>query len=160
VTQRKRSAIERRLIEGFVRRAADTQAPLLAAPLRRYAIREGLSWEELARSLGGTTEGLDQVALCHPPRSERFVEDVAAIAAGSVEADRLLLVLRRIQVLGSFTGFPAASMARPSDVASGLLLAARDRGEAEREAREDGEGEDAGTGEAGGPAGEPEPADE
>jgi hypothetical protein len=156
VTQRKRSAVERRLIEGFVQRSVETEAPLLAADLQRYAKREGLSWEELARSLDGTSEALHQVALCRPPRPEQFAEDVATIAAGSVDADRLLMLLRRIQVLGSFTGLPAASPARQSSEIHGMLLAARDREDAEEHPEADAraEGADRSAGDADGSTGE------
>jgi hypothetical protein len=132
--RRKQSGVERRLLRGFLQRAEESQAPLLVTPLRRYASAEGLSWEELARSLGGTHEGLDQVALCGPPRPGHFAEDVAAIAAGNVDADRLLLLLRQIQVLEAFTGFPAAPAASRVGMAHGMLLAARDRKEAEESA--------------------------
>src|SRR5205085_8292872 len=76
-----RTARDRRLIAGLVRRAISTGVPLLAKGLDRYATAEGLSWEELARSLGGTPDDLNQVALCRPPRPECFVEDTQAIAA-------------------------------------------------------------------------------
>jgi hypothetical protein len=119
------------LIEGFVRRAEETEAPLLATQLRRYAASEGQSWDELAHSLGGTAEALHQVALCGPPRAEHFGEDVAAIAADHVDADRLLALLRQIQVLGAFRGFPAVSSTRHASAGHGMLLAARDKEEPE-----------------------------
>lgn len=131
MTRPKRSATERRLIEGLVRRAAETEAPVLATELRRYAASEGLSWEDLARTLGATSEDLYQVALCRPPRSEHFVEDVATIAASYVDADRLLVLLRQIQVLGVLTGLPAQVPRHQAGAIQGMLLAARDKEENE-----------------------------
>jgi hypothetical protein len=144
------TARERRLIDGLVRRAIATDAPLLARDLSRYAAAEGMSWEALARQLGGTPDGLNRVALCRPPRPERFAEDAKTIAAGHVDADRLLALLRRIQVLGAFHGFPEATARQGDrrDEARGVLLAARDHEEGEEAAPE---AEDTAPGEEPGP---------
>ena len=115
-------------------RAAETGAPLLALRLRRYAAQEGLSWEELARSLDGAAEGLDQVALCRPPRPEQFAADVAAIAAHYVDARRLLELLRRIEVLEAFATLPVSAAADLDTDVPGLLLAARAREEGQESA--------------------------
>ncbi len=110
----------------FVLRAAQTRAPLLAAALTQYAADEGISWAELAQSLHCTSEQLDAVAMCLPPRSESFVADAAAIAEGYVDADRLLALLRRLQVLNIFRSTPLLQAA-DSSPQSVTLLAAQDR---------------------------------
>lgn len=102
-------------IRSFLRRAAQTETPLLVTSLRRYAAAEGLSWEELARSLGCGPDALDQVALCRPPREESFVRDVEAIAAEHVDPNRLLPLLRRLQVLGTLACAPAPDAASSPD---------------------------------------------
>jgi hypothetical protein len=121
-------AYERRLRAGLVRRAIETDAPLLASRLHRYAAAEGMTWAELALSLDGTADGLNQVAICRPPRPESFVADVEAIAADYVAADRLLLLLRRLQVLEALAD-PAneTSGSQETEMGHATLLAARDR---------------------------------
>jgi hypothetical protein len=119
------TARDRRLAAGLVRRAIETRAPLLAEALEHYAAAEGLTWEELAKALGGSTDGLHQVALCRPPRPERFAEDARAIAGGWVDSERLLSLLRQFQVLEELTAFPAAPATPYSGHAPGC---ARPRG--------------------------------
>ena len=96
------TACERRLLAQFVRRAIQSEAPLLAHALHHYAVAEGMTWMQLACDLGCTTDDLNQIAICGPPRAESFVADVEAIAADYVDAERLLPLLRRLQVLAVF----------------------------------------------------------
>jgi hypothetical protein len=112
----------------FVQRAINTDAPLLAAPLHHYAVAEGLSWEQLAALLDCSTDVLDAVAMCRPPRADTFLTDVIAIADGQVDTTKLLNLLRRIQVLHSFqTPDPMLQIgAQPMER---TLLAALDREE-------------------------------
>jgi hypothetical protein len=127
-----------RLQERLVHRAREQDGPLLARALQRYAEAEGLSWQELAQSLGCTEEALNQVALCLPPRPEWFVADVEAIAGEYVRVEPLLALLRRLQVLNAFA--EEAEQAGPSAGETALLMAARDR-EAEAQEREPDEGD-------------------
>ena len=120
-------AQERRFRMQFVRRAIETNAPLLAGALHRYAHAENLTWEALAHSLGGTVDGLNQVAICLPPRPEQFSADVAEIAGEYVDPDLLLSLLRRLQVLESLPAMAVESHSEyGSDPAASMLLAARD----------------------------------
>jgi hypothetical protein len=81
----------------MVRRAIETDAPLLAAALHRLAIAEKLLWEELAVSLDCVEDDLNRLACCKPPRSERYDDDVRAIAAAcGIAMDRLLPLLGRL----------------------------------------------------------------
>jgi hypothetical protein len=98
---------------------------MLARALQRYTDAEGLSWADLAESLGCTEEVLDYVALCLPPRPERFVADVEAIAEGRVAIEPLLVLLRRLQVLKAFAEASEQDSSAGSETA--MLLAARDR---------------------------------
>lgn len=91
-------AENRRLRAQFVRRAIAAKSNLLAYSLHRYAMDEGMNWDQLARSLNVDTDALNQVALCPPPRNDRFMADVEEIAANYVDADLLLPLLRRLQV--------------------------------------------------------------
>jgi transcriptional regulator with XRE-family HTH domain len=127
-----RHAKERRLRALLVQRAIETDAPLLAARLHRYAQREGISWAELAHRLGTEEEGLNRIACCYPPRTELFVADVEAIAqVGGVETDRLLPILRRLQVTEALA--ERAAETRGAYVTDQSLLAAREREEPQRE---------------------------
>ncbi|MCW3052304.1 MAG: hypothetical protein JWN14_1474 [Chthonomonadales bacterium] len=136
-------AYERRLRAQFVRRALQDDTPLLASALHRYAVAEGQTWTELAQALGCSVDGLNQVALCRPPRPESFVADVEAIAADYVDADHLLPLLRRLQVFAAFAERAAeAPVDRNAEPGRAMLLAARDReeedeGEASQAPKED-----------------------
>lgn len=109
----------------------------LAAPLQRWQRAQGLSRAAFAETLGGDAEGLDRLALCRPPRPERFAEDAAAVAAHcGLNPDRLLSLLRKMQVMAGFSAAGEASALPVAPVASrragffsgdGLLVAARDR---------------------------------
>jgi hypothetical protein len=122
---------ERRLRALLVRRAIETDAPLLAARLNRYAHNERISWAELARRLGAEEYGLNRIACCYPPREEHFLADVEAIAqTGGVETARLLPVLRRIQVTEALAD--RAAETRGAYTTDQTLLAARDREETEK----------------------------
>lgn len=127
----RRTAQEGRLRAHLVRRAIETDAPLLAAALHRYATAERIAWEDLARTLDCTLDDLNGIAICRPPRAGRFVEDVQAIADGHVNADRLLRLLRRLQVLETLAGRTQEAsdsfLSLPAE--PGVLLAARDREE-------------------------------
>lgn len=82
----------------FIRRAADSDAPLLATSLRLYEASSGLSRQALARMAGTDEEGLERIACCRPPRPDRFDDDVAAIAAVSgADSRRLASLLRQLQ---------------------------------------------------------------
>lgn len=110
----------------FVLRAVQTHAPLLATMFAQYTEDEGITWEALAQSLQCTPEQLDSVAMCCPPRPKSFVADVTAIAEGYIEVDRLLNLLRHLQVLGIFREVPhIQTVSSPSQ--SITLLAAQDR---------------------------------
>jgi hypothetical protein len=122
---RKSADWERQFQRRFVQRAIETDAPLLAVALHRYIEAEGLTWEQLARELGCTTDDLDAVAMCRPPRREYFSNDVRSIADRFVDPKRLLPLLRRLQVLEAF-GQDGATAAESHEAAN-LLLAARDR---------------------------------
>jgi len=126
-------SLQRRLAAGLVRQAAERRAPLLATSLWDYARAEGLSWSELAASLGCSEAGLDRIALCRPPREEQFMADAAVIAAGVVAPDRLVPLLRRLQVLGALAGLPrGTAMTGMGEAApTGVLLAAREDDEPE-----------------------------
>lgn len=126
------NAKERRLRTRLVRRAIETDAPLLAAQLHRYAHNERISWAELARRLGAEEDGLNRIACCYPPREEQFLADVEAIAQhAGVETARLLPVLRRLQVTEALAD--RAAETRAAYLADQTLLAARDREEPESE---------------------------
>jgi hypothetical protein len=120
------TAQERRLRAWLVQRAIETAAPLLAAPLDAYAQAEGMDWMALANSIGCAPDDLNRIALCRAPRAARFVEDVHEIAEGCADPDRLLPLLRRLQILETFRADRAAeSHAAYQD--DHTLLAARDR---------------------------------
>ena len=122
----KASDRRRRLIAGFVQHAAAVDAPLMSRMLHRYAELERLSWQELANTMECTTEALDMVALCRPPREDRFLEDVEEIARGLVDPDRLIAVLRQVralEILATGSDLPAVA----TGYSNGLLMAARDR---------------------------------
>lgn len=124
-----------RLQERFIQRAREQDGPLLARALQRYADAEGLSWADLAERLSCTEEALNRIALCLPPRPERFVADVEAIAEGRVAIEPLLVLLRRLQVLKAFA--EAAEQDSPAGSETAMLLAARDREAEEIEPDED-----------------------
>ncbi len=126
---RSSTARGQQFLDEFVRRAAQTDCPLLAVSLKRYAEAENLTWEELAESLSGSVNGLNHVAACRPPRPDHFVEDVQAIAGGRVDPDLLLLLLRRLQVLHVLSTLDTTEALEANSDDSGLLMAARDREE-------------------------------
>ena len=127
-------AYERRLRAQFVRRAAQDDTPLLASALHRYAAAEGQTWAELAQTLECSVDALNQVALCRPPRAESFVADVEAIAADYVDAERLLPLLRKLQVVTAFAEQAVEALpGRNAAPGRTMLLAARDREEASEE---------------------------
>jgi hypothetical protein len=74
----------------LVRRAVREDSGLLAARLARRADEAELPWSGLAVLLGCTDEALDRMALCRPPRPDRFEEDLAEVARlGGVDPDAL-----------------------------------------------------------------------
>ena len=119
----------------FVQRAIATNAPLLAMSLYRYTQSEGITWADLAQRLNCELKGLNEVALCGPPRAETFVEDVRDIAKDHVDFAGLLSLLRQLQVLTILSSSEVrltftAGIAEGEEsvpVSSALLLAARDR---------------------------------
>jgi hypothetical protein len=120
-------AQERRFRARLVRRAIETDAGLLASWFHRYAEAEGRDWKSLATELGCELETLDQVALCVPPRPERFAADAQEIAeAFGVNPSRLLALLRRLEVLDALSA-PPAEIAASAPAGEPYLLAARDR---------------------------------
>ena len=126
----------------LVQRALETDAPLLAAPLHAYAQAEGLDWAALAAALGCAPDDLNRIALCRPPRPARFVEDTHEVAAGCADPDRLLSLLRRLQILDTFRADRAAESHAAYHSAQ-ALLAARDREEDPAQApHSEAEGED------------------
>ena len=124
-------AQERRFRAQFVRRAIQTGADLLAPRLHRYAAAEGLTWQQLAHALGIEEDALNQIALCPPPRSERFVADSEEIAGEYADIDRLLPLLRRLQVLDALSHQEEIAAQRQDSHSEAALLAARDREEKE-----------------------------
>jgi hypothetical protein len=119
---------ERRLRARFVHRAIETAAPLLATALHRYATTEGMTWAELAQSLDCSIDALNQIAICRPPRPEHFVADVEAIAADYIDVDRLLPLLRRLQVIAAFVEHAVRTSEQQQTKQERVtLLAARDR---------------------------------
>ncbi len=124
-------AFERRLRAQFVRRAIETDAPLLAGGLHRCAQTEQVRWEDLASLLECSVDDLNHIAAHRPPRADRFWEDTQVIAGTRVDPDRLVQLLRRAQVLEAFAR-PAAAPDEAADRA--MLLAARDyEAQSERE---------------------------
>lgn len=131
----------------FVQRAIAMNAPLLATSLYRYTQSEGITWAELAQRLNCELEDLNGVALCGPPRTETFVEDVRDIANDHVDFARLLSLLRQLQVLAILSSpevkltvtaqIPANEVNREEKreenvpISRSLLLAARDHEEIE-----------------------------
>jgi hypothetical protein len=113
----------------FVCRAIEINAPLLATALNRYAKAENLRWSDLADAIGCTVDGLNAIAICRPPRPQHFVADVHEIAGDYVEPDRLLPLLRQLQLLHAFAdpaaGFP--ELIEGEQAHGTMLLAARDR---------------------------------
>lgn len=89
----------------LLRAAARARAEpgLLGAVLAAYAARAGLDAATLAAALGGTTAQVARLALCRPPRPERFRDDLEQIAV-RVGLDPLPLarVLRLAGALESF----------------------------------------------------------
>ncbi len=119
----------RRLRRAFADRAASTGAPLLASALHAYADAEGRNWADLAREIGGASDTLDRIACCFAPRPDAFLEDARAIAEyAGADPDSLLLLLRQLQVIETFSDEPVAA-GSSSDDARPFLLAARDRDE-------------------------------
>jgi hypothetical protein len=112
----------------LVRKAIETDAPLLASSLHRYTVAEGLTWETLAEALGCTVPALNTIALCRPPRAESFLADVEAIADQHIDPERLLSLLRQLQILEAFqtTGQTSSDLAGQDQR---VLLAALDREE-------------------------------
>ena len=130
----------RRFRAQLVQRAIETlapDAPLLAPQLARHMRAEGLTWTELAASLGTTSDGLNHIALCRPPRPDSFVADVEAIARDYVAPERLLNLLRQLQILEAFASHTAEASAYDADATGGMLLAARDRIEIVEETEEE-----------------------
>ena len=85
---------EERLRAELVRRAIETEAPLLAVRLHRVALSDGVSWAEFAASLGSTEDGLNRLACCRPPRPESLDGDLAALAeVCGIPKDRLAVLL-------------------------------------------------------------------
>lgn len=97
-------AAEDRLRATFVRRAIESGADLLAAPLHKHAEADEITWHELAASLNCTEDGLNRVACCRPPRDGSYDDDLRSIAS-IVTGDRKPL----LSLLGSL--FPARGSA-------------------------------------------------
>ena len=138
-----KSAAAQRFRANMVRRAIAQRVPLLALPLSRYAQAEELTWQRLAASIGCSEDDLNRIALCSPPRQSHFVDDVQAIAESRADFDRLLPLLRRLQILDAWSAERAAeeraAYQTETPTAEQMLLAARDREEAQENA--DGEGD-------------------
>jgi hypothetical protein len=76
-------SLEESLRARFVKRAAGSDAPLLATPLERCARSQNLSWSEFAVSLGCPENALDRLACCKPPRAGHLDADIAALSSVS-----------------------------------------------------------------------------
>ena len=107
----------------------------LASALADYARTEQLDEGGLASRLGCSLDDLGPLRLCRRPRSDPalFRQDVAAIAARfKVNGDVIAEAVRRADAIAAMQQTPAQG--------HGLLMAARDRHEAES-AREEPEDE-------------------
>ncbi|HSH83149.1 MAG TPA: hypothetical protein VLA19_31845 [Herpetosiphonaceae bacterium] len=92
----------------FLLRAADrarSEPGFLGAVLVEYETRFGLDDTALAAQLGCEIEQLARLALCRPPRADRFRSDLELIAS-RIGLDPLPLarVLRLIAALEEFSG--------------------------------------------------------
>jgi hypothetical protein len=88
----------------FVRRAIETNAPLLAPALHQHAHLHGLSWTELASSIGCTEDGLNRLACCGPPRQDQPESDLLLLAeASGADRDKLRQLLVDLGLVGAAT---------------------------------------------------------
>lgn len=82
---------------------ARSEPGLLGGVLAGYATRAGLDEAALAMALGGTPVQVVRLALCRPPRPERFRADLEQIAARvGLDPLRLARVLRLAGALDAF----------------------------------------------------------
>ena len=91
--------------DAFLRRAAERarmEPGLLGAVLGDYAARAGLDDDALAAALDCRPDQFARLALCRPPRAERFRADVELIAARlGLDPLPLARVLRLAAALGA-----------------------------------------------------------
>lgn len=81
----------------FVRRAIETEAPLLAPALHRHAHSHGISWADLASSIGCTEDGLNRLACCGPPRRDQLESDLLLLVdASGADRDGLQQLLEQL----------------------------------------------------------------
>lgn len=116
-------------IEAMAQRAR-REPYFLGFVLERYALAEGLDDAALADALGCTSAVLTDLRLCRAPRLDPagLREDVDRIAAAlGIDPVRLANVVKRSAVLARLQARSSA------DEGAGLLMAARDRDEEDRE---------------------------
>lgn len=106
-------------------RAARGPAPLLATLLASW--RQAFPADDPKNAIGVPETGLDELALCRRPRSDRWVEDVEDIASTvGADAGRLIAFLRMAEAVETF-----AAAGDPQVADQPRLLAARDDEEGE-----------------------------
>lgn len=111
-------------LEAVARRSED-ETWTLGQVFGRYRKLEELSAEELAAELGCTLEVLHWLSLCRRPEGPRINEHVREIVERfPVDAQRLLAVLRRVEVLEALSIRPEDGTAANE---GSMVLAARDR---------------------------------
>lgn len=122
------SQVEERLIKLAAERAAERRHHL-AWVFSQYMSSRAIPPAALARELGCSEAVIPGLALCLRPRSERFADDVSAIAAMFVvEPAVLARIVRHVEALEAMTVGGTTTR--------GMLMAARKR-RIERAARDD-----------------------
>jgi len=113
------SQVDERLMRLAAERAAG-RPNHLAWVFSQYVSTQAISRAALAAELGCSEAVMPRLTLCLRPRSERFADDVAAIASKfAVEAPALARIVRHVDAL--------AAMAAGGKTKGGMLMAARKR---------------------------------
>lgn len=132
--------MKRRPNRKALRRAVELAAEnpfFLASALRAYRSFNSLDDAALAAHLGCSLEDLPRLALCRRPGLDPTVfrkeaEQIAAYA--SVRAERLARLLREVE---SLEALQAAERSGTTTSGRGFLMAARDRGDEEKDIAKD-----------------------